>query len=168
MMKHIIIFSMSALLMMSCDKKSESKVDLLIHNAQIWTGEKDNPSASVLVISCDKILAVGGSELKDRYLKNARKVIDAERKFITPGFIDAHVHFLSSSYGLSSVKLRDAATPGEFIRHIKEKTASLPKGSWVLEGDIILGRSLVTIGASTSSRKPISTGISNLIGDFSE
>ena len=122
-------------MMMSCDNKSESTVDLLIHNAQIWTGEKDNPSANVLVISGDKILEVGGNELKDRYLKNAKKVIDAEKKFITPGFIDAHVHFLSSSYGLSSVKLRDAATPEEFVRRIKEKAASLPKGSWVLEGD---------------------------------
>ncbi len=134
-MKHFLIILLSALLLMSCNQKNDSNVDLLIHNAQIWTGEKDNPSASTLVISGSKILAVGGNELKRQYGKNAKKVIDAEKKFITPGFIDAHVHFLSSSYGLSSVKLRDASTPEEFARRIKEKAASLPKGSWILEGE---------------------------------
>ena len=133
-MKKLIVISILAL-MISCNNKSDLKVDLLIHNAQIWTGEKDFPSASVLVISGEKILAVGGDELKAKYVKVAKKVMDAEKKFITPGFIDAHVHFLSSSYGLTSVKLRDASTPEEFARRIKEKAASLPKGSWILEGD---------------------------------
>jgi predicted amidohydrolase YtcJ len=129
---YFIIF---LLLLVSCNKTDEPGADLLIHNAQIWTGEKDNPTATVLVVADDKILAVGENELKDRYLKNAERVIDAKKKFITPGFIDTHVHFLSSSYGLSSVKLRDASTPEEFTRRIKEKAASLAKGSWILEGD---------------------------------
>lgn len=132
--KFILILILAFMLMFGCGN-GELKVDLLIHNAQIWTGEQDNPSAGVLVISGDKILGVGGNELKKQYGKNAIKVIDAEKKFITPGFIDAHVHFLSSSYGLSSVKLRDASTPEEFARRIKEKAVSLPKGSWILEGN---------------------------------
>lgn len=112
-------------------------VDLLVHNAQIWTGENPSatPSASVLVISKEKILAVGNNDLKEQYMKSAKKVIDAKNRFITPGFIDTHVHFLSASYGLSSVKLRDASTSEEFTKRIKEKVASLPKESWVLNGD---------------------------------
>lgn len=130
-MKNLIFIATAVTMLASCNQK----VDLVIHNAEIWTSEKDNPRASVLVIYEDKIVAVGGNGLKEQYIKNAARVIDAEKKFITPGFIDAHVHFLSSSYGLSSVKLRNASTPQEFAQRIKEKAETLPKGSWILEGD---------------------------------
>jgi predicted amidohydrolase YtcJ len=134
-MMKLNIISICALMLASCSNRTDQGVDLLIHNARIWTGERENPTASVLVIFGDRILAVGGSELKEKYIRKAKKVVDAEENFITPGFIDAHVHFLSSSYGLSSVNLRDAATPEEFVRRITEKAASLPSGSWILEGN---------------------------------
>ena len=134
-MMKLNIISICALVLTSCSNRNEPDIDLLVHNARIWTGDRANPSASVMVISGDRILAVGGQELKQRYIRGARNVMDAEQRFITPGFIDAHVHFLSGSYSLSSVSLRDAATPEEFARRIREKAASLPKGSWILEGN---------------------------------
>jgi predicted amidohydrolase YtcJ len=134
-MMKLNIISVCALVLASCGSRTDQGVDLLVYNARIWTGEKENPTASVLAISGDRILAVGGSELKERYIRKAKTVVDAEENFITPGFIDAHVHFLSSSYGLSSVTLRDASTPEEFAKRISEKAASLPEGSWILEGN---------------------------------
>ncbi|MBN2416358.1 amidohydrolase [bacterium] len=130
-----MIITVSAVTLISCGRTADTTVDLVIHNARIWTGEQNSPFASVLVISGDRILAVGGDDLKVRYMEKAKEVIDGQEKFITPGFIDSHVHFLSSSYGLSSVKLRDAATPAEFAGRIKEKATALPKGSWILDGD---------------------------------
>jgi predicted amidohydrolase YtcJ len=61
-------------------------------------------------------------------------VIDAKRKLITPGFNDAHVHFLETGAQLSSVDLRSAKTPQEFVQRIKDFAAKLPRGRWILGG----------------------------------
>ncbi|MEP6731038.1 MAG: amidohydrolase, partial [bacterium] len=62
-------------------------------------------------------------------------VVDGKGMMITPGFTDAHVHFLDGGFALSSVQLRDAKTKDEFIRRIKAFAATVPKGTWILNGD---------------------------------
>ncbi|QYO66271.1 amidohydrolase [Leptolyngbya sp. 7M] len=55
-------------------------------------------------------------------------------RLVIPGFNDAHVHFLETGQQLSSVDLRDAKTPREFVERIKIFAAKLPKGRWILGG----------------------------------
>ncbi len=52
-----------------------------------------------------------------------------------PGFNDAHVHFLSGGFQLSSVDLRDAKTPVEFVARIRAFVAKTPKERWITGGD---------------------------------
>lgn len=54
---------------------------------------------------------------------------------VAPGFIDSHVHFIDGGFRLSSVQLRDAKTPEEFTRRIKEFAATVPAGAWITGGD---------------------------------
>ncbi|HEY5564291.1 MAG TPA: amidohydrolase [Rhodothermia bacterium] len=61
--------------------------------------------------------------------------MDAEGQFVVPGFIDAHVHFLDGGFRLSSVQLRDAATPSEFIERVGAYAESTPAGTWITGGD---------------------------------
>lgn len=63
------------------------------------------------------------------------KIIDAHGQMLVPGFNDAHVHIVSAGRGLSSVKLRDAKTPAEFIARIKAYAKTIPKGAWITDGD---------------------------------
>ncbi len=109
--------------------------DLVIRNAEIWTANSASPSASTLVVQGDRIAAIGDEAVLKDFDSSSAQIIDAEGRFVVPGFIDTHVHFLSSSYGLSAVQLRDADTPEEFARRIQEKAESLPKGQWILGGD---------------------------------
>ena len=62
-------------------------------------------------------------------------MIDAGGKLVLPGFNDAHVHFLSGGFQLSSVDLRDANSPDEFAERIRAFAAKLPAGRWITGGD---------------------------------
>ncbi|MBN2600614.1 MAG: amidohydrolase, partial [Candidatus Marinimicrobia bacterium] len=63
------------------------------------------------------------------------KVIDAAGMFVCPGFTDSHLHLLEGGFHLSSVQLRNAATPEEFTRRIAEFAKTCEPGDWILGGD---------------------------------
>ena len=120
---------------LACGGQPRASVDLVFENAVIWTGNEQSPRATTMAIRGDRIAAIGGEEILDGLDLKGADIVDAKGRFVVPGFIDTHVHFLSSSHGLSAVQLRDAATREEFVRRIGERAAALPAGTWILEGD---------------------------------
>ncbi|MEO5647653.1 MAG: amidohydrolase [Chitinophagaceae bacterium] len=76
----------------------KTKVDLMIINAKIYTVDKGFTVAEALVVK-DGIIVETGTNVNLKKYYDAEKLIDANGKFIYPGFIDAHAHFLG--YGLS-------------------------------------------------------------------
>jgi predicted amidohydrolase YtcJ len=108
--------------------------DLAVVNARIWTGNPSRPWANALAVRGERLIAVGSGAEIAKLAGPATKTIDAHGQFVVPGFIDSHVHFVTGGEELSSVQLRDARTPQEFIRRIKEYAATLPKGAWVTGG----------------------------------
>ena len=61
--------------------------DLIIKNGLIYDGKGSEPFKADLAISNEKIVEIGKIEDK------GRKVIDAEGKIVTPGFVDIHTHY---------------------------------------------------------------------------
>lgn len=109
--------------------------DLIITNANVHTMDRSRPTASAIAILGNRIVAVGSSE-EIRQLAGANtKVVDANGQLVLPGFNDAHVHFMSGGFQLSSVDLRDANTPEEFANRIRNFAAKVPKGQWMTGGD---------------------------------
>lgn len=109
--------------------------DLAIINASVRTMDPAKPQAQAVAVSGNKIVAVGtNSEIK-RLIGSQTKLIDARGRLVLPGFNDSHVHFLDGGAGLSSVDLRDAKTPQEFVQRIADFAAKLPKGRWILNGN---------------------------------
>ena len=121
-------------LLWSCDmNQPPTGTSLVIVNARVWTGDSARPWAEGIAVNGDTIVAVGSSaELRKL---GAARVVDAKGGMVTPGFIDAHVHFVSGGFRLSSVQLRDAKTPEEFVRRIREFAATVPAGTWITGGD---------------------------------
>ena len=118
----------------SCNNQSP-KAELIVTNANIWTGNNGQPRAQAMAISGDSILAVGSKEEIDSYKGAETVIVDANSKFIVPGFIDTHVHFAEGGLNLSWVKLRDASSPEDFSQRIKKFSQTVPEGTWILGGE---------------------------------
>jgi predicted amidohydrolase YtcJ len=113
----------------------ESDPALAVVNARVWTGDARRPWADAIAVEDGRINAVGSSAEVRKMMPRAATIIDAHGMMIVPGFIDSHIHFLQGGFGLSSVQLRDAGTPGEFVARIAAYAATVPAGDWITSGD---------------------------------
>jgi len=120
---------------MSVSATSTTGDALAVVNARVWTGDDRRRWADALLTAGERIVAVGSSAEVMKRAGGRPRVIDAGGRLVVPGFIDAHIHFLAGGQGLSSVQLRDAATPEEFVRRIADYARSCPRGTWIRNGD---------------------------------
>jgi len=97
--------------------------------------DQRQPIVEAVAIHGNRIVAIG-STIEIRHLASSNtRVIDAKGMLVLPGFDDAHVHFMSGGFQLSSVDLRDANTPKEFAERIRDFAAKLSPGRWITGGD---------------------------------
>ena len=104
--------------------------DLFVYNATIYTVDSKFSTAEAMVISDGKILETGKTKsLQAKY--TAKENLDAQGKFIYPGFIDAHAHFFGYSTSLQNAKLVGTESWDAIIEVLKNFAASHPDG-WLL------------------------------------
>jgi len=89
------------LLFFSCEPKEE--VDLIVHNATIYTVDENFSKASTFAVNNGVFTAVSQDDLSNY---NAKEIYDAEGKTIVPGLIDAHCHFYGLGLNQQIVNLR--------------------------------------------------------------
>lgn len=111
------------------------KADLIVFNGNVRTLDRSTPTAQAFAVLNGRVVAVGSNAAVKLLAGPRTERIDAGGKLVIPGFNDAHVHFLDGGAGLSSVDLRDAATPAEFVKRIKEFALTIPKGRWIQNGN---------------------------------
>ena len=120
----------------SCNQSHTNIIaTLVITNAHIWTGNSIQPYADAIAVNKDTIIFVGDSVGIKKFISNSTQIIDAQGATVTPGFIDAHVHFIDGGSNLASVQLRDANTKILFLQRIKDFANTIPAGDWILGGD---------------------------------
>jgi predicted amidohydrolase YtcJ len=110
------------------------EADIVITNANIRTMDVKRTIARSMAVYGGKIIAIGSDADTRALIGPKTRVINANGMLVLPGFNDAHVHFSETGAQLSSVDLRDAKTPQEFVQRIKDFAAKLPKDRWILGG----------------------------------
>lgn len=98
---------------------SKLPVDLLIYNGTIYTVDSAFTKAEAVAVKGGKIVAVGTSrDMQNKYV--AQKNIDAQGKFVYPGWIDAHAHFLSYGQNLQQVDLRGTDSWEDVLKTLRK------------------------------------------------
>ncbi|HJU53182.1 MAG TPA: amidohydrolase family protein, partial [Pyrinomonadaceae bacterium] len=106
-------------------------VTLLLTNGKVFTADAQGTIAQAVAIEKDRIVAVGtDASIKARY--TGARTVDLKGKLVTPGFNDAHIHFLGGGFSLLRVDLIGAKTLEEAKQRIAAKVKELPTGSWIL------------------------------------
>lgn len=127
--KHILILVLSTFFLTNCYQGDEA--DLIIHNAKIYSCDKNFGIYQAMAIRDGKILQVG----PEREILNGYKcdqIIDAELKPIYPGFYDAHCHFLAYAKTLREVNLVGSSSFDEVIERIDDFYNDNPNTPWIL------------------------------------
>ena len=106
---------------------AKKEADLLVYHCTIYTVDAAFTTAEAMVISHGKIIATGKkTELEKEY--NCKHKLDAQGKFIYPGFIDAHAHFVGYGLGLQQVDLTGTTNWKEVIERVKAFAAENKEG----------------------------------------
>ena len=85
--------------------QAKQKIILLLYNGKVFTADAQFTLAEAIAVDGEKIVTVGTTnELRNKY-SSRRKEIDLQGKLVTPGFNDAHVHFLRGALSLLTVNL---------------------------------------------------------------
>ena len=108
--------------------------DLVVFG-KVWTGDSTRPLVGAVATRGDTIVAVGDSAGIAKLIGERTRVLQNGSALVTPGFMDGHVHLLDGGFQLSSVDLRDADSPEEFVRRIAAFAAERRPGEWITGGD---------------------------------
>ena len=108
-------------------------MNLIIHNANVKTMDKANPTAQAIALKGSFIAAVGSNEEILALATADTKIIDAMGKTLIPGFNDSHMHLLGYAGELSTVDLNGTTSIDEMLERIKTFIAknNIPAGSVV-------------------------------------
>lgn len=126
-----ILFLFIVFSLMAC--RENAQVDLIVRNGTIYTVNDMFEVVQAMAIKDGKIVAIGPeNEILNKYY--AAEVIDAEKKAIYPGFIDAHCHFVGYAKNLLEVNLIGSNSFDEVIERLQQFVAKneTPKGSWII------------------------------------
>jgi predicted amidohydrolase YtcJ len=111
---------------------SDGPVDIIVHNAKVYTAGTNGTMAEAVAIRGNQILRVGSEREVTRLRKPQTTMIDAKGAAVVPGFNDAHVHFITGGLGLERIDLAGAVTVDEVQSRIRTWASDHADASWVL------------------------------------
>ena len=110
---------------------NDGPVDLIVHNAIVFTGEQDGARAEAVAVRANQVLKVGSNREILRLQRPQTIMVDAKGGAVLPGFNDAHLHVIEGGLQLAGVDLRNAATVEEAVARVKAWADANPGPAWI-------------------------------------
>lgn len=109
MKKTLNITLASALALVSLH--SQAAVDLVLHNAKVFTAEQGQPLQQAVAVEQGRIVMVGSDAQVLALKAPGTQVIDLQGKVLMPGFIDSHSHAIFGGLKLKAADLETQQLP---------------------------------------------------------
>ena len=129
--KHITIAFIAIILTFMNSCKQKTPVDLIVHNANIYTVDNNFSKAQAFAVKGGMFVAVGDDDMILRHYI-AKEAIDAHGDAVYPGFMDGHCHF--TGYGENLIRwadLKGCLSFNEVIERLKVHDSLYPS-EWLL------------------------------------
>src|SRR5687768_13594077 len=110
---------------------NDGPVDLIVHNAVVFTGDPGEMPEAVAV-RANQILKVGSNREVLRMQRPQTVTIDARGGAVVPGFNDAHLHLVRGGLTLDGVDLSGAGTLTEAAARVEAWADANPARPWVV------------------------------------
>ena len=112
MAKKLLIFIL--IFLTSCNEQ----VDLIVYNANVFTSNDENPSASAFAVKDGKFIYVGDDSVMSEF--SSSNIVNAEGLPIYPGFIDSHAHFYGLGFSNAQLDLKGTKSLDEIVEKVIE------------------------------------------------
>ncbi len=111
---------------------SNGPVDLIVHNAVVFSGDASASMAEAVAVRANQVLKVGSNREIMRMRRPQTVTIDAKGAAVLPGFNDAHLHLVEGGLALSGVDLTSTATVAEASERVRAWAEAHPDSKWVI------------------------------------
>lgn len=127
----IVCATLIAGFMVGAQRDEDGPVDLIVHNARVYTADADQSMAEAVAIRGNQILRVGSNREINRLRRPQTTVIDARGAAVLPGFNDSHVHFIEGGLTFEMLDLEGAVTAEVITERLSAWAESNPTHSWI-------------------------------------
>lgn len=122
---------LAAMLLLNACAYKNKEADLVVRNARIVSMDEAGTTYTAMAIKDGRILELGAEyQILNRY--RAKEVFDAGTRFIYPGFIDGHCHFLGYGLNKQKVNLSGAKSWSEVLRRTEAYAKAHPGTGWLI------------------------------------
>ncbi len=128
------IFLIGIIMLINSSNLTSQEQKTAFVNGNIYTVNKNQPTAEAALIQGNKIIFTGSNEQVKKLSDKNTKIIDLKGKLMLPGFIDGHAHFISGGYYLLGLDLRPAKSIAEFKSLLKSYIEK-HEGKWITGGN---------------------------------
>lgn len=118
---------------------SVAAVDVILHNAKVYTAEPGQPLQQAVAVDGEKIVAVGSNQAVLRLKGESTQVIDLGGKVLMPGMLDSHSHAIKGGLQLELANLAGEEIPLDELErrlHQWRKVGKAVRGEFLSVGGV--------------------------------
>ncbi|MBK6699918.1 MAG: amidohydrolase [Saprospiraceae bacterium] len=129
MYRAIKIYFLLVLIFSAC--KVKEKADLIVYNANIYTADTINQGIEAFAIKNGYFIATGTLDQISSLKGDSTQMLDMEGRFVMPGLIEGHGHFLGLGESLINLNLLDTKSWDEIVHLVEEQVQTASPGQWI-------------------------------------
>ncbi|MGW8764341.1 amidohydrolase family protein, partial [Streptomyces sp. NPDC055815] len=114
-----------------------NSADLVLINADVYTGDPENAWAEAIAVAGGKLVSVGTAAEISTLVGPDTEVIDAGGRMVMPGLCDVHTHLgYGGTQAAWELSLSPTATLEDILDQVRSHAAALGPDEWITGGNI--------------------------------